>query len=257
MTIDLYGNFAGFYDLDFVDRDDDLLFYEQFCARCGSPILELGCGTGRLMLPLVRQGFDVTGVDISPAMLERAQRRLAVEGLPGRATLLEQDMRHLALDGRFNLALLAVNSFMHMLTLDDQLATLARIREHLNPGGVLLLDLFNPDLPRLLEPGGQMFLDRVTTHPETGHRVFKFRTQRVDLGLQTIHVTYMVDEVDGQGSVVRRTLIPFSVRYLFRGELELLLRHAGFKIEAIYGSYDLDEFTGDSARMLPVARRPG
>jgi SAM-dependent methyltransferase len=255
--MDNYDIYARFYDLDFGDIDADLLMIEQFAARCGSPILELACGTGRLLLPLARQGYDVTGVDVSPAMLEVARRKVFAKGreMASRITLVQQDMRELALDRDFNLVFIAVNSFMHLLTLDDQLAALAHIRQHLNPGGLFLLDLFNPDLERLLDFQGQVALDKVMTDPDTGQRLMRFRTETVDLGRQIIRVTFIVDELDGEGHV-QRTLFPFSVRYLFRGELELLLRHAGFEVEAIYGSYDLDEFTGESEKMIAVARRP-
>jgi SAM-dependent methyltransferase len=253
--MDDYDIYARFYDLDFANLDDDLLMIEQFATRCGSPILELACGTGRVLLPLARQGYEVTGVDVSPAMLAIARRQVAATGLDDRVTLVEQDMRHLDLGRRFKLAFVAVNSFMHLPDTDDQLATLCHIRQHLEPGGLLLLDLFNPDLGRLLEPPGQVILDKVMTDPDSGHRLMKYRTQKVDLAQQTIYTTYIIDELDDEGQV-RRILFPFSTRYLFRGELELLLRHTGFKIEAIYGSYDLDEFSGDSAKMIAVARCP-
>ncbi|MGQ9598173.1 MAG: SAM-dependent methyltransferase [Anaerolineae bacterium] len=253
--MDQYGVYARFYDLDLGEQDEDLFLIEQFAARCGSPILEMACGTGRVLIPLARQGYEVTGVDVSPAMLEVARRRIAAEGLTEHVNLVQQDMRELVLDRRFNLVFVAVNSFMHLLTLEDQLRTLVRIRQHLNPNGLLLLDLFNPDLSRLLSFQGQVILDKVMIDPETGHRLLKFRSERVDLGRQIIDVTYLVDELDGEGRI-RRTLFPFSIRYLFAGELELLLRSAEFHIEAIYGSYELDPFTGDSERMIAVARRP-
>jgi hypothetical protein len=82
----------------------------------------------------------------------------------------------------------------------------------------------------------------------------RFHSDKANLGQQTIHVTFVMDELDSEGNV-KRTLFPFSIRYLFRFELELLLRHAGFEIEAIYGSYDLDEFSSDSPKMIAVARR--
>jgi SAM-dependent methyltransferase len=254
--MDQFDLYARFYDLNLGDFDADLLMIQQFAARCGSPVLELACGTGRVLLPLARQGYQVSGVDISPAMLEVARDKVAAEGLADRVTLVEGDMRDFALDGRFNLAFVAVNSFMHLLTTDDQLTALACIRRHLNPGGLLLVDLFNPDLGSLLDARGQVLMDKTMTDPETGHRLVRFHTRTVDLGQQTQRVTYIVDEVDGDGKV-RRTLFPFSMRYLFRYELELLLRHAGFTVEAVYGSYDLDEFSGDSDRMIAVARNPG
>lgn len=253
--MDEFRDYADLYDLDFGDRQEDLFMYRQFCSRCGSPILELGCGTGRLLVPLARDGYHLTGVDVSPAMLERARNKIAAAGLVSRVSLFEQDMRTMAVDGQFALAFVAANSFMHLLTADDQLAALHRIREHLRPGGLLLLDLFNPDLGRLLEPPGQVVFDKVMTDPVSGRRLMRFHSQSVDLGQQTIHATWTVDELDDQGHV-RRILFPFSIRYLFRGELELLLRHAELEIEALYGSYEMEDFYGDSERMIAVARRP-
>ena len=250
-----YDIFARFYDLFFGGMDEDLFMIQQFAERCGSPILELGCGTGRVLVPLARQGYGITGVDVSPGMLEVARRKIAAENLGDRVTLLEGDMRELDLEARFNLAFIAVNSFMHILSTEDQLAALARIRHHLNPGGLFLLDLFNPDLVRLLDMKGQMILDESVTDPDTGHPVMRFHADKVDLGKQQIHAAFVIDEMDGEGQV-RRVVFPFEVRYLFRYELELLLRQAGFELEALYGSYDLDEYTGDSAKMIAVARRP-
>jgi SAM-dependent methyltransferase len=249
---DLY---ARFYDLDFGDLAQDLFMIEHHAARAGSPILELGCGTGRVLLPLARQGYQVTGVDLSPAMLDVARPKIEAQGLAGSITLVQQDIRHLDLDGRFNLAFSAVNSFMHLASLDDQLAALAHIRHHLAPGGLLLLDLFNPDLGRLLDFRGQVILEKVMTDPDTGHCLMRFRTERVDLAQQTVYTTYILDEIDGSGGV-ERSLFAFSLRYLFRYELELLFRLAGFELEALYGSYDLDDFDADSDKMIAVARRP-
>lgn len=251
---DPFAAYARFYDLDHAGVDDDLFMLRQFAARCGSPILELACGTGRALLPLARDGYHLVGVDASPAMLAVVRHRIAQEGLSERVTLLEQDMRALDLGQRFALAFAASNSFCHLLSIDDQLAALACAHRHLEPGGLLLLDLFNPDLGQLLASPGEVTLEKVLTEPDTGHRLIKLRSQSVDLTRQVIHVTLLLDQVDGQGQV-QRTLFPFAMRYLFRHELELLLRHASFEVEAIYGSYDLDQFHAESERMIAVARR--
>jgi ubiquinone/menaquinone biosynthesis C-methylase UbiE len=252
---DAYGAYARFYDLDYAGMDADLPVIQQFALRAGSPILELACGTGRVLLPLAREGYQVTGVDVSASMLNEARRKISSQGLESHVTLVQQDMRDLSLNGSFNLALVLSNSFLHLLTLDDQLAALQGVRRHLHPGGLLLLDVFNPDLSRLLDFQGRTTLEKVMIEPETGHRLMKYHSQMADLGQQTIQVTYIVDEMDAEGHV-QRTLFPFCLRYLFRYELELLLRHAGFEFEAIYGSYELDDFTGDSQRMIAVARQP-
>ena len=165
-------------------------------------------------------------------------------------------MRALDLGGRYNLAFATINSFMHMVTVDDQLAALARIRQHLNPEGILLLDLFNPHPDRLLDSQGQVILEKTMTEPDTGRELMKFRTQTIDLAEQIVHHTVFVDELDDEGRL-RRTPFSYSLRYVFRGELELLMQRAGFQMEAVYGSYELDEFTSESDKMIAVARVPG
>jgi SAM-dependent methyltransferase len=255
-VVDPFEVYAHFYDLDYGELDDDLFMIEQFAARCGSPILELACGTGRVLLPLARQGYQVTGVDVSTAMLEIARSKLASEGLEKRANLVRQDIRHLALDQRFNLAIIAINSFSHLLTTADQLAALAGIRQHLNPGGLLLLDLFNPDMSQLLDFRGQLVVDKTMHDPSNGHNLIKLRSETIDVGQQIIHVTYMVDDMDAEGHV-QRTVFPFDMRYFFRGEVELLLNYAGFEIQALYGSYELDEFSGESDRIIAIAGQEG
>ena len=128
---DLFASYARFYDLDYAGFDADLAMIQQFAARCGSPILELGCGTGRLLAPLARQGYRLTGVDASRAMLDRARQKLAAGDLAERVTLVEQDLRHLELDERFQFAFAAVNTFLHLATRADQEEVLARIHRHL------------------------------------------------------------------------------------------------------------------------------
>jgi SAM-dependent methyltransferase len=252
---DPYGVYARFYDLDLQGMDEDLPLLEGMAVRCGSPILELACGTGRALLPLAARGFQITGVDVSPAMLAVARSRVQAAGLEDRVRLVQQDMRELNLEGRFNLAFALVNSFSHMLTIDDQLAALSAVRRHLEPGGILILDLFNPDMGRLLDFRGHMVLDKQMADPLTGHTITKYRSEQVDLGRQVIDVTYVMDELDGEGRL-RRTVYPFALRYFYRFELELLLRYAGLELEAIYGSYDLEEFGGESSKMIAVARQP-
>jgi ubiquinone/menaquinone biosynthesis C-methylase UbiE len=252
--MDQFEGYARFYDLDYADFLEDLHLVQQFAARCGSPLLELGCGTGRLLLPLAAAGYEVTGVDLSSAMLEIARRKAQDQGLEGRVSLVQQDMRELDLEDRYNMAFAAINTFMSLADTRDQVAALTRIREHLVPGGLLLLDLFNPDLGRLLDAQGQLVLEKVMTEPETGHSLIKFRSQIVDPVEQQVHVTLILDSIDSAGQV-QRTLFPYSLRFLYRQELELLLEQSGFQLEALYGSYDLDRFTADSDKMIAVAGR--
>jgi hypothetical protein len=130
---------------------------------------------------------------------------------------------------------------------------LKHIHGALASGGLLALDLFNPDPRALAEQNGAVVLDREFML-EDGTSVQKFVAQHADMATQTNRVTFIYDELQADG-LVRRTTLPFTMRWLYRYELEHLLARAGFTLEAVYGSYDLDEYSGGGELMLTVARR--
>ncbi len=213
--------FARYYDADYGAVDDDLPFYRELAQRTGGPVLEVMCGSGRLLLPLARAGLRMTGVDVSRAMLSLARERLAAANLSERVQLLEADIRQCAVRGPFGLA----------------------------------IDLFNPDPRRLAEQHGALALDKRFTLAD-GTRVQKFVAQHVDMAAQLSHVTFIYDEIDAEGRVSRGTL-PFTMRwlYLYRYELEHLLARAGFALDGLYGSYELDDYSAESELLLVVARK--
>ena len=250
-----YDQMARFYDLEHDALIDDLLMYENFARRCGSPVLELGCGTGRVALHLARAGFEVTGLDASPVMLAVAHEKLARAGLAEQVHLLEADLCDFALDQRFTMATLAINTFMHFLTVADQVRVLTNAHRHLKPGGLLVIDLPRAGRSLLLEAGERFTVNQVLTDPDTGRAILKLIAVTVDFATQTQHLTLAYDETD-EGGVVHRTTASFQVHCFFRYEVELLLDKAGFTVEALYGSYGLDPYEDDSERMVFVARAP-
>lgn len=248
-----YDAFARFYDADYGAIDDDLPFYRELARSCGGRVLEVMCGSGRLLAPLAQAGLRVTGIDISGGMLARARERLQAAGLLDRVELIEDDICLRAPQGPFGLAICAINSFMHLAGPAEQLAALGHIRAALRPGGVLALDLFNPDVRTLADQRGALALDKRFTLPD-GTPVQKFVAQQADMASQINHVTFIYDELDPRGRVTR-SVLPFAMRWLYRFELEHLLARAGFTLEALYGSYDLDPYESESDLLLAVARR--
>jgi ubiquinone/menaquinone biosynthesis C-methylase UbiE len=246
-----YDQFVQYYEGEFHNQLEDVPFYREMARRTGDPILEMMCGSGRVLLPLAEDGWTVTGVDLSPMMLEVAHRKAAEAGLLPRTTLVQGDMRTVDLPAaHFSLAFVALNSFMHMEQVPDQLDALAAMRRTLMPGGILILDLFNPDLERLSTEDGRLLLEYQF---ELGERqIFKFASREVDLATQMMYVTYLYDDVAPSGQVTRRTL-RLSLRWLYRYELEHLLARAGFTIISIFGAYDLSDYASHSDRLIIVA----
>lgn len=244
--------FARFYDADFGAYQEDIPLFLNFAHRTGDPILEVGCGTGRVLIPLAKAGYTVTGVDVSAAMLERARAKLEAEGLTERVTLVHADVNELALGRKFALIIYAANSFMHHVTQAEQIHVLKRLREHLRPGGLLILDLFNPDVHMLARQDGRV--DLVKTWEEDGHQVMKFQSVESHPAHQWLDVTYIYDEVFPDGGI-RRSVAPFRLRYIWPDEAPLLVERAGLSLEALYGTYELDPVTDESPRLIVVARR--
>ena len=250
-----YDNFARFYDLEYRNVSDDLMFYSEFAARCTSPILELGCGSGRVLCHLGMAGYRVTGIDLSLPMLQIAQRRIAAEPrLMRRCRIVEADMRSFSLRTRFRMAFCAINSFMHLTTTEDQAACVSAVHRHLVPGGLFIVDIFNPDLALLLEGSGRLMLERILVDPDGPTLVTNMVSAWVDRARQINHITYLYDEVQPDNSL-KRTIAMISQRYLYRFEMEHLLQSNGFVVENVYGNYDLEDFGPESLKMIFVARR--
>lgn len=251
-----YDLFARFYELFDGRFAEDLPVYVNFARRSGGPVLELGCGTGRVALALAREGLTVTGIDHSPAMLALARRKLEQAGLSKSVTLIEADLGDFDLGPaqRFGLAVCAQNTFCHMLTTADQLRMLRTVHRHLEVGGLLVMDVYNPDPAALIGNDRRLVLTGVTTDADTGYLVTRTMVREIDAGEQIEHVTLFVDEIDAHQPISRH-VFEFDLRYVYRFELELLLDKAGFQVEAMYGSYQLEPFCGESEHLLAVARR--
>jgi ubiquinone/menaquinone biosynthesis C-methylase UbiE len=247
----LYDEFARYYDADVAHYTDDFAFYREMAERSGDPILDAMCGTGRTLLPLAEAGHTLTGLDISGPMLDVAREKLAAAGLEERVTLLHGDIRSTELPAEhFMLAFVAVNSFMHLERVKDQLAALTTLRRSLVSGGVLLLDLFNPDAQRLAQEDNRLEFERLFWLD--GQRVHKFVASESDIAAQTSHLTYFYDMLDDTGHMLRHTA-QFALRWFYRYELEHLLARAGFRLVSIYGSYDLEEYSASSERLIVLA----
>lgn len=254
--MDFFDDLARFYDLDHASVRDDVEMYRQFAARTGGPVLELGCGTGRVALPLARDGHQVTAVDISPGMLAVLRARLAQEppDVAARIQIAQADMRRLALNREFALALCPLNTFMHMTTQADQLAVLGGAYRHLAPGGRLIVDVASPLAMLLIPTGEALSLQSELRDEVSGQTVQKFTSARFDRARQMQYLTLLYDEVGADGAV-RRSTLRTELRHVFRFEMQLLLERAGFSVEEVYGSADLEPYDALSEKMIFVARR--
>mgnify|MGYP005839677191 CR=1 FL=1 len=250
-----YETLARFYDLEHETFTADVDLYLNFARRCESPILELGCGTGRVLVPIAQAGYEITGLDNSPAMLARARQRLSTQDsqVQRRAHLIQADARDFAIAQRYTMSFIALNGFMHFLTLEDQLRALRNVHKHLLPGGLFILDLPHISPSSLVSSDERVTIYDEYRDPDTGLFVHKWVTASVDQARQLQRMRFLYDQIQPDGAV-KRTIVTFTLRYFFRYEVELLLDKAGFEIEELYGSYELDSYEDPCERMLFVAR---
>jgi SAM-dependent methyltransferase len=245
-----FDRFARLYDWEHDRYLEDVDVHLAFAAHFGGPVLELACGSGRLLAPLARAGFAVTGVDSSAAMLDRARQRLDRLGL--KATLVQQSMEVLDLEDRFTTIILGLDSFGLLIKRDDQLRALRAARRHATHDGRLILDVANGNLRGSSEPPEELLHDMTLPDPQTGRPITKFVLRRPVPAEQLDELMFFYDEQDESG-YLKRSLVELRLRWFTRFELELLLQTAGWDIEEVYGGYDLAPFGPTSDRLVLVA----
>ena len=246
-----YDSIAPFYDVEHARFDEDIDLYMNFAELRGGPLLELACGSGRLLLPLARAGYEVTGVDTSAAMLDLARLALETEGVTARCELVQQDMCALHLGKKFHMAFIALGSFGHICARKAQQQALAAIRAHLSAGGTFILDISNEDARYMEDMGGQM-LHQGTWRLDDGSMVTHFVSPASSTTTHLLDLTHFYD-IHQQGEAVRRTITQTRLYLFERNEAELLLEQAGFSVKNVYGNYDLSQYEHDSPRMIFVA----
>lgn len=252
MSTQAYDLLARVYDLQHKSFTEDVPMYVALAAQAGkhARILEFGAGTGRVMIPLLEAGHRVVGVDLSRGMLDIAAQRIA-ESPKAKGTsfeLVEADTRALALDEKFDFVFIALNTFLHNLTREDQLATLRAARAHLREGGALVIDLPPNDELANQPDDGVFDLEASLIEPETKSHIEKFVASRVFWAAQEQELKYRVEETaNGQ---THSQMVSFRLRHVFKHEMELLLTQAGFTRWDWFGDYALGPYSDTSRRMI-------
>ena len=235
----------------------DVDFYVEEARAIDGNVLELGCGTGRVLIPTARLGKEITGVDSSPRMLAQCENRLKAESpeIRRNVTLVQADMRDLNLSRRFSLVMIPFRPMQHLVAVSDQIATLEAIHRHLEPGGRLVFDVFNPKLEHLLEDRTAEREDNAEVELDDG-RSFR-RTARVAAAhivdqYSEAELIYYVREADG---TIQRLVHGFLMRWYWLYELEHLLARCGFRLGAAFGDFNRSPLTDVSPEMIFIAER--
>ena len=252
---------ADYYDyLPPVAGRQDLDFYLEVGRTQGEPILELGCGTGRVLLHMAQAGLRAVGLDLSEPMLARCRAKLENQpaAVRDRVRLVHGDMTDFQLRETFRLINIPFRPFQHLLAVEQQLGCLRCARRHLAPGGRLVVDFFQTDARRMHDPA---FMQESSPHPEValpdGTRVRL--TERVAAfhraeQCNDVELVYYVTHPDGRAE---RLVFAFTLRYFFRYEVEHLLARCGFRVVELFGNFDRSALRDDSPEMIFVAEKEG
>lgn len=236
---------AYFYEADLYDimwaglNDLDLPFFLNVTKEFGGPVLDLACGTGRILLPAAKLAGQAVGVDLSPSMLARARANLAASDLTEHdVTLVEGDMRTVRLGERFPLIVAAGQPMFNCANDDDWAQTLATVREHLTPGGRFVSGIPVCRYDEMSKYSERLYLAGELRDPASGHRVAMWDYNTYDLAAQKITRRRVSELLDEEGLVLERRHT-FRVNYYrYPNEVRRTLRDAGLRIEREYGGYD-------------------
>lgn len=240
------GKLATYYDYFVAGVEGDVDFYVEEARKAGGPVLELACGTGRVLVPTAQAGVEIGGLDISATMLSVARGKIGRldKDTQKHVELAQGDMKMFDLGRRFKLITIPCRGFLHMMTPEDQRQCLACVREHLEDDGRLILNLFDPKLDISARDVGapiQGAGDTEFTDPATGHRVVVSTTNCYTPETQRIDVEFLFEEMD-DGKAVETSRCPFTLRWIYRYEMHHLLELCGFEIEALYGDFQRGPF---------------
>lgn len=254
----LYDSFiADYYDTSpiLTKRTEDVAFYVNAVKKYGDPVLELGCGTGRITMAIAEAGYRIVGLDISEKMLERAGEKRAARRREARERLhlVQADMTDFDLGEKFRLIVVPFRPFQHLLEIDQQIGCLDCAKKHLAANGRLILDFFQTDAERMHDP---KFLNESPLAeydlPGGRHVAMSERVAAFHRGQQRndVEMIFRVTHSDGKQE---RLVMAWTLRYFFRYEVEHLLGRCGFRLEAVYGDFDTSPLEDESPEMIFVA----
>ena len=257
---ELHDFIAEYYDISYNRRiDKDVAFYVNYSKKANGRTLELGCGTGRVLIPTAAAGCEITGLDLSAYMLEKCRGKLAKqpEEIQKRVKLIQGNMTGFKTGEKYALVTLPFRPFQHLITVEEEKTCLECIHQHLKPQGLLIIDVYNPNPTRLIP--SSKFDEEIEDLPETllpdGRKVR--RTGRMaglhrDKQYNDIELIYYVTHPDGK---TERLVQSFPMRYYYRYEMEHLLELSRFKIVDLFGEFDSSAFTSDSPEMIFIAEK--
>lgn len=249
-----YDNWVDIYDLLYSGFTADIPFYVEECLAADGPVLELGCGTGRVSIPIVSQGVNLTCLDISKGMICELNRKITTSNDPLPALkVIHGDMRNFTLDAQFDLVVIPFRSFLCLLSVEDQVRTLISIKRHLSNKGKLILNFFVPDLQTMNQEGDLSNHLFDVTDPNTGGRLVVWNQTKCDMHTQILDTRLIIEILNNDDVTTKRLHRDVQLRYVYRWEMYHLLRYCGYTVVDLYGDFNRTPFDDQSEEMVWIA----
>jgi len=247
MEINNYDYIADLYDV-YVPATFDIDFFVNETKKTKGEVLELMSGTGRVSIPLIEAGVKLTCVDLSAELNAVLDNKLQKADL--KADVYQMDVCGLELHKKFDMVIIPFHSFAHITSPNDQKKVLARIQQHLVPGGTFICTLGNPNLRRKAVDG-QLRLFRQYPLPSMQGKLLLWIMEKFsEEDDQIVEAMQFYEEYDANGVLTSKRLLELHFRLSSKEEFEELVKEAGFKVKAFYGDYSYSEFNDDSPFMI-------
>jgi ubiquinone/menaquinone biosynthesis C-methylase UbiE len=249
------------YDPQFYDTFNtgafrgDIDWYRRKARECGGAVLELGAGTGRVTLPIARDGVSIWALDADDGMIAELTRKVGLEppDVRQRITIVKGDMRSFRIDVTFALVMIPFRAFLHNVTLDDQLACLQRAREHLAAGARIAFNVFHPSLEYMAHHVGPLagvWRWRASQALPDGTRVIRSEANRYDTVGQHVYSLHRYELYAADGTLVRTVVHSLELAYLYSGDARSLLEKSGFTDIVIKGGFGDEPLSSDTDELV-------
>ncbi len=241
-----YNSFAEIYDSVYLGTEGDLDFYVNETKKIKGNVLEIACGTGRILLPLLKKGVNIEGIDLSARMLDVLNKK--AKSLHLKPKVWEADMRNFNAKKKYDLIIVPYRAFNHIETSADQIKTLKNFKKHLKEQGKLIINFFYPSFTVMAKRNG------VKTKRDTvkinGVKYFRQEQIQYEPMKQLIRATSFLTDAKGQ---TYKTLL-MHLCYIYKKEFELLLSAAGFKTWKVYGGFKGEKLKDEKQEMVWIIK---
>lgn len=246
-----YDPWADYYDIVHEGLNGEAEFYVGQAIRIAGRTLELGCGTGRIAIPMAMSGVDVTGLDNAPRMLERCREKLSAVGeAKGKLHLVEADMTTFDLGKKFSFICLPYRTFMHLDSAESQRACLGCVRKHLEDDGVLAFNVWMPEERILTQDEEERFVEKYSL--EDGYELLHYHRAQFDTAKQMMIEEHRLVETDAQGKHIDSMTLPLVRRWSWPDELKALFEKCNLRVLGLFGDFDCSLFNESSTEMIWV-----